>query len=63
MARSAGNTAADIAVRSTASMARPNADETCSRLAIRLTSVVRLVPAAWNRAGLKNTASPLASGS
>src|SRR6266851_4751411 len=62
MARSAGNTAADIALRSTASMARPNADDTCSRLAIRLTSAVRLVPAAWNRAGLKNTASPLRHG-
>jgi hypothetical protein len=63
MACSAGDTAADIAARSTASMARPNAEDTCSRLAIRLTPAVRLAPAAWNTAGLKNTASPLASGS
>ena len=63
MACSAGNTAGDIAARSTASIARPNADETCSRLAIRWTSPVRLAPAAWNTAGLKNTASPLRSGS
>ena len=63
MAHSAGYTASDMLARSTASMARPNADDTWSRLAIRLTSVVWLAPAAWNRAGLKNTASPLASGS
>ena len=63
LASSAGSTATDIALRSTASMARPNADDTCSRLAMRLTVAVRLAPAAWNTAGLKNTASPLASGS
>ena len=49
-------------VRSTLSSGRPNAEDTCSRWAIRLTSAVRLVPAPWNKAGLKNTASPLASG-
>ena len=43
--------------------ARPNADETCSRLAIRRTPAERLAPAPWKRAGLKNAASPLASGS
>jgi hypothetical protein len=61
MACSAGSTAWNIALRSTASMARPNADDTCSRLAIRRTPAVRLAPAAWSTAGLKNTASPLAS--
>jgi hypothetical protein len=44
-------------------MARPNADETCKRFAIRRTSAERLVPAPWNTAGLKNAASPLSSGS
>ena len=45
------------------SMARPKADDTCSRFAMRRTSAVWLVPAAWKSAGLKKTASPLASGS
>lgn len=51
-----------MAVRSTASIARPNAEEICSRFAIRRTPAVWLPPAPWNRAGLKNTASPLRSG-
>ena len=49
--------------RSTVSIARPKADEICSRLAIRLMSLEWFDPAAWKRAGLKKTASPLASGS
>src|SRR5260370_885872 len=53
MARSAGNSAADILFRSTASIARPNADETCSKLAMRLMPAQRLVPAAWKTAGLE----------
>jgi hypothetical protein len=44
-------------------MARPNADDTCSRLAIRRMSLDRLCPAPWNSAGLKNAASPFRSGS
>jgi hypothetical protein len=52
-----------IAVRSTVSIARPKAEETCSRLAMRRTSAERLVPAPWNSAGLKKAASPLHSGS
>ena len=35
----------------------------CSRFAIRRMSVERLVPAAWNTAGLKKAASPFRSGS
>ena len=42
---SAGNSAFDTASRSTVSIGRPNADDTCSRFAIRLTSAVRLWPA------------------
>ena len=47
-----------ISTRSTVSIARPNADETWSRFAMRRTSAETLVPAPWNRAGLKNAASP-----
>ena len=47
------------AARSTLSIARPNAEDTCSRLAMRRTSAERFVPAPWNSAGLKNAASPL----
>jgi hypothetical protein len=57
------NSAVLVAVVSAVSMARPNADDTCSRLAIRFTPADRFVPAPWNSAGLKNAASPLASGS
>jgi hypothetical protein len=52
-----------MAMLSAVSMARPNAEDTCSRLAIRLMSAERFVPAPWNRAGLKNAASPFSSGS
>ncbi len=60
---SAAYTALEVRSRSTVSMARPNADEICSRLAMRLMSAEWFEPAAWNSAGLKKTASPLASGS
>ena len=60
---STGNSARHIATRSTVSMARPNGEDTCSRLAIRRTSVETFVPAPWNSAGLKNAASPFSSGS
>ena len=53
-----GNRAAETLSRSTLSIARPKADETCSRFAMRLMSVERLCPAPWNTAGLKNAASP-----
>jgi hypothetical protein len=62
-ALSTGKIARDTLARSTVSIARPKADDTCSRFAIRCTSAETLVPAPWNRAGLKNAASPLASGS
>ena len=58
-----GTAESTIAVRSTDSIARPSAEEICSRLAIRRTSLVRFVPAPWNSAGLKNTASPARSSS
>jgi len=51
-----------MAVRSIASIARPNGDEICSRLAIRRMPVEVLAPAPCMSAGLKNTASPLRSG-
>ena len=51
-----------IAVRSSDSIARPNGEEICSRLAIRRMSVDVLAPAPCMSAGLKNTASPLRSG-
>ena len=54
---------AQIRARSTLSIARPNAEEICSRLAMRRMSVERLVPAPWKTAGLKNAASPRRSGS
>ena len=60
---STGNSARHIATRSTVSMARPNGEDTWSRLAIRRTLVETLVPAPWNRAGLKNAASPFSSAS
>ncbi len=48
--------------RSTASIARPNAEDTWSRLAMRRMSVERLCPAAWITAGLKKAASPVRNG-
>src|ERR1035437_1265747 len=59
---STGKRARHIATRSTVSIARPNGEDTCSRLAIRRTVVETFVPAPWNRAGLKNAASPFSSG-
>jgi hypothetical protein len=60
---SAAYTDSTTRTRSTVSIARPKADETCSRLAIRRIEVEWFVPAAWKSAGLKKTASPLARGS
>ena len=48
-------------VNNTGDIALPKALETCKRFATRSADSV-LVPAAWNRAGLKNTASPLFNG-
>ena len=55
---SAGNTALHIRSWSMLSSVLPRGELICKRLAMRYTSVVWLVPAAWNTAGLKNTASP-----
>src|SRR6185312_6384536 len=49
-----------MAVRFSASIARPNGDEIWNRLAIRRMSADTLDPAPWYSAGLKNTASPFA---